>query len=181
MQERPSSSRMTLYVRSGSEPTGRMNDAVVRRRVLGEPLRPRSRRASARRCRSRSPSWWSAALARSIRFVPQDEFGDLLDHLFLDAGIAVLGKGAAWIGRHRMTVLESSGRQAQRAGDRRGDGRADPRRRGVARRSRAVRAGALAGVTAGRDRPCSVSTSVPGKTREGIVGVLKAVQRCVSA
>ena len=43
---------------------------------------------------------------RSIRSVPTDEFGNLLDHLFLDAGIAVLGKGAAWVGRHRMTMLE---------------------------------------------------------------------------
>src|SRR5215472_6173369 len=44
----------------------------------------------------------------SIRSVATDEFGDLLDHLFLNAGIAVLGKCTAWIGRHRMTMLKTA-------------------------------------------------------------------------
>jgi hypothetical protein len=53
-----------------------------------------------------------AACVRSIRFFPTDELGNLLDHLFFNAGIAVLGKGAARIGGHRMTMLERAARFA---------------------------------------------------------------------
>ena len=52
------------------------------------------------------PEVHATAGARSIRRSPANELGDLLNHLFFDAGIAVLGKGAAWIGGHRMTMLE---------------------------------------------------------------------------
>ena len=47
-----------------------------------------------------------AACVRSIRFFPTDELGNLLDHLFFNAGITVLGKGAARIGGHRMTFRD---------------------------------------------------------------------------
>jgi hypothetical protein len=38
-----------------------------------------------------------------FRVTATDELGDLLDHFFLDAGVAVLGKWSAGIGCHRMT------------------------------------------------------------------------------
>src|SRR5215468_11857980 len=46
------------------------------------------------------------ARARSILVFPTNEFGNLLHHLWLDAGIAVLRKGAAWIGCNGMTALK---------------------------------------------------------------------------
>jgi hypothetical protein len=34
-----------------------------------------------------------------------DKVGDLLDHVVLDSGIAVLGEGAAWVGRDRVAAM----------------------------------------------------------------------------
>src|SRR4051812_6615632 len=44
----------------------------------------------------------------SIPVPSSNEISDLLDHLLLDAGVAVLGEGAAWIGRDRVSVSEGA-------------------------------------------------------------------------
>jgi hypothetical protein len=47
---------------------------------------------------------------RSILFSPENGLGDLVDHLFFDAGKAVLGKRLARILGHRMAALEREAR-----------------------------------------------------------------------
>ena len=58
------------------------------------------------RVASHPPSTPASIVVVAMPVVATDEFGNALDHLRFDAGVAVLGKAVAWIGRDRVAMGE---------------------------------------------------------------------------